>query len=128
MAMPFGGSTDNLVEGGGYLPSLAGRPLTVLRQPWHRTRLPWRVGGGRSAPARSSPQTSLAEMTTMHDGYGLGLCQPDPPGTVGHGGEHVGYTSLAGCRPEQGVVVVVLSNDMIDTSAVAGPLVDAVSD
>ena len=56
------------------------------------------------------------------------LYQPDPPGTVGHGGEHVGYTSLAGCLPEHGVVVVVLSNDDIDTSAVAEPLVDTVSD
>ena len=129
MAMPFGGSTDNLEEGGGYLPSLAGAS----------------VDGAAAAMASDSPalarwwrafcagevvsQTSLAEMTTMHDGYGLGLYQPDPPGTVGHGGEHVGYTSLAGCLPEQGVVVVVLSNDdMIDTSAVAEPLVDAVTD
>ncbi len=128
MAMPFGGSTDILEEGGGSLPSLAGAS----------------VDGAAAAMASDSPalarwwrafcageivsETSLAEMTTMHDGYGLGLYAPDPPGTVGHGGEHVGYMSLAGCLPEQGVVVVVLGNDMIDTSAVAEELVDAVSD
>jgi hypothetical protein len=32
---------------------------------------------------------------------------------------------LAGCRPEEGMVVVVPSKDMIDTSVVAEPLVDA---
>jgi len=30
-------------------------------------------------------------------------------------------------RPEQGMVVVVLSNDVTDTILVAGPLVDAVA-
>ena len=71
-------------------------------------------------------QASLTEMTTMHDGYGLGLYEPDPPGTVGHGGEHVGYVSLAGCLPEDGAVVVVLSNDEVDLSPIAQGLVDAV--
>jgi CubicO group peptidase (beta-lactamase class C family) len=72
-------------------------------------------------------QASLTQMATMQDGYGLGLYQPDPPGTVGHGGEHIGYTSLAGCLPRDGIVVVVLDNrsaDVIDVSAIAGPLVD----
>ena len=62
----------------------------------------------------------------MHDGYGLGLYEPDPAGTVGHSGEHIGYMALAGCLPEDGAVVVVLSNDVgIDLSAIAGPLVAA---
>lgn len=59
--------------------------------------------------------------------YGLGLYEPDPPGTVGHGGEGIGYVSLAGCLPASGVVVVVLSNEMIDISPVAGSLVNALS-
>jgi D-alanyl-D-alanine carboxypeptidase len=125
MAMPFGKSTDVLEEGGGYLPSLAGAS----------------VDGAAAAMASDSPalarwwrafcageivsEGSLTEMTTMHDGYGLGLYQPDPPGTVGHGGEHVGYVSLAGCLPEDGVVVAVLSNSTADLSAIAGPLVRA---
>ena len=62
----------------------------------------------------------------MRDGYGLGLYEPDPPGTVGHGGEHVGYTSLAGCLPNDGIVLVVVANgNAVDLSAVAGPLVEA---
>ena len=61
----------------------------------------------------------------MHDGYGLGLYEPDPRGTVGHGGEHEGYVSLAGCLLEHGAVVVVLSNRVVDISPVAGSLVNA---
>ena len=64
----------------------------------------------------------------MQDGYGLGLYEPDPRGTVGHGGEHEGYTSLAGCLPEDGSVIVVLSNDEgVDLSTIAQPLIDAVA-
>lgn len=127
MAMPFGESTDVLEEGGGFLPSLAAATSD----------------GAAAAMASDSPslarwwrafcageivsQASLTEMTTMHDGYGLGLYRPDPPGMVGHSGEHIGYMALAGCLPKDGVVVVVLSNDVgVDLSAIAGPLVDAV--
>ncbi|MEX1263164.1 MAG: serine hydrolase domain-containing protein [Actinomycetota bacterium] len=127
MAMPFAKSTAILEKGGGFLPSLA---LTSVGP-----------AGGMASDSASLArwwrafcageivsQGSLTEMTTMHDGYGLGLYEPDPPGTVGHGGEHEGYVSLAGCLPEDGSVVVVLSNSEIDISAVAEPLVDALSD
>jgi D-alanyl-D-alanine carboxypeptidase len=127
MAMPNGGSTDILEEGGGFLPSLA---LTSVGP-----------AGGMASDSASLArwwrafcageivsEDSLTEMTTMHDRYGLGLYEPDPPETVGHGGKHEGYVSLAGCLPEDGSVVVVLSNNMIDISAVAEPLVDALSD
>ena len=125
MAMPYGRSTDILEEGGGFLPSLA---LTSVGP-----------AGGMASDSASLArwwlalcageivsQASLTEMTTMHDGYGLGLYEPDPPGTVGHGGEHVGYASLAGCVPADGAVVVVLSNDVIDLSPIAQRLIDAV--
>ncbi len=126
MAMPFGESTDVLEAGGGYLPSLAaatsdGAAAAMASDSPSLARW-WRAfcAGEIVSPA------SLTEMTTMHDGYGLGLYQPDPPGTVGHGGEHIGYTALAGCLPKDGVVVVVLSNDVgVDLSAIAGRLVDA---
>jgi D-alanyl-D-alanine carboxypeptidase len=126
MAMPFGKSTDVLKRGGGYLPSRAGAS----------------IDGAAAAMASDSPslarwwralcageivsQASLTEMTTFVDGYGLGLYQPDPPGTVGHGGEHIGYVSLAGCMPADGVAFAVLVNrnaDVVDVSAVAAPLV-----
>ena len=58
MAMPDGGSTDVLETGGGFLPSLAltsDGPAARWRR-MHR-RLP--AGGGRSAPARSSPKPRL---------------------------------------------------------------------
>ena len=45
---------------------------------------------------------------------------------MGHGGEDIGYVSLAGCMPTSGVVAVVLSSEMIDTSPVAGSLASAV--
>jgi hypothetical protein len=124
MAMPYGGSTDVVQEGGGFLPSLAlasdGPAASMASDSLSLAR--WRA----FCAGEIVSEAALTEMTTMHDGYGLGLYLPDPPGTVGHGGEHEGYVSLAGCRPEDGTVVVVLNNDMIDTSVVAEPLVNAV--
>ena len=41
---------------------------------------------------------------------------------VGHAGEHVGYVAWAGCLPEDGSVVVVLSNRVVeDIGAMARP-------
>jgi D-alanyl-D-alanine carboxypeptidase len=125
MAMPDGKSTAVLEEGGGYLPSLAGAtsdgPAAAMASDSPSLAHWWRA----FCAGEIVSQASLTEMTTMHDGYGLGLYEPDPPGTVGHGGEHVGYVSLAGCLPEHGAVVVVLSNQLVDISAVAGRLVGA---
>lgn len=127
MAMPGGRSVAALRKGGGYLPFLA----SVSSH------------GGAAAMASDAPslarwwralcageivsQASVTEMTTMHHGYGLGLYEPDPPGTVGHGGASSGYVSQAGCMPDPGIVVVVLSNRMIDTSLVAGSLLDTLT-
>ena len=127
MAMPYGGSTDVLEIGGGFLPSLAltsDGPAASMASDSASLARWWRA----FCAGEIVSQASMTEMTTMHDGYGLGLYEPDPPGTVGHGGEHEGYVSLAGCLPEDGSVVVVLSNNLIDTSAVAAPLVGALSD
>jgi D-alanyl-D-alanine carboxypeptidase len=125
MAMPYGESTDALEIGGGFLPSLAltsDGPAAAMASDSPSLARWWRA----FCAGEIVSQASLTEMTTMHDGYGLGLYEPDPPGTVGHGGEHEGYMSLAGCLPERDAVVVVLSNHLVDTSAIAGPLVDAV--
>jgi len=65
-------------------------------------------------------------MTTFQDGYGPGLFSLYA-GAVGHGGEHIGYVAWAGCRPEEGLVVVVLSNRVVESiGAMARPLVKAV--
>ena len=59
----------------------------------------------------------------------LGLYNPGNPyaQVVGHTGEHDGYVAWAGCLPEDGSVVVVLSNHVVeDIGGMAEPLVDAV--
>ena len=127
MAMPFGGSTAALDEGGGYLPSLVAATSN----------------GSGAAGASDSPslarwwrafcagevvsQASLIEMTTFHEGfYGLGLMSLYG-GAVGHGGYHIGYVAWAGCRPEDGSLIVVLSHRVVeDILAMAIPLVAAV--
>jgi hypothetical protein len=45
---------------------------------------------------------------------------------VGHTGQNFGYVSWAGCLPEEGAVVVVLSDvEFDDIGGMARPLVDA---
>jgi D-alanyl-D-alanine carboxypeptidase len=131
MAMPGGQSTAALKKGGGYLPFLAAAS----------------ADGAAAAMASDAPslarwwqafcageivsQTSLNEMATLHDGYGLGLY--DVAGSseqaVGHTGEGIigyDYVSWAGCLPEDGSVIVVLSNRVVeDIGGMALPLVEA---
>ncbi len=135
MAMPDGESSAAFEEGGGYLPSLAGATAagavggmssdspTLGR--W------WRAfcAGEIVSPA------SLTEMAAFDDGYGLGLYEiadlglneiADPYGSgVGHFGQHIGFVSWAACLPADGLVVVVLSNGLVDISAIALALADA---
>ena len=73
-------------------------------------------------------QASLTEMTTFHDGYGLGLLDVADPyaRAVGHTGQDIGYVAWAGCLPEDGAVLVVLSNRVVaDIGGMARPLVVA---
>ncbi len=63
------------------------------------------------------------------DGYGLGLF--DVAGSdavsIGHAGSNFGYVSWAGCLPEEGAVIVVLSTYRFDDiGGMAGPLIEAV--
>jgi D-alanyl-D-alanine carboxypeptidase len=127
MAMPEGESTAALEKGGGYLPSLAGAtasgPAGGMASDSPSLARWWRAfcAGEIVSPA------SLTEMTTFHDGYGLGLYNPYG-GVVGHTGQHVGYVAWAGCLPEDGSVVVVLSNRVVDNiGAIAAPLIDVVT-
>jgi hypothetical protein len=73
-------------------------------------------------------QDSLTGLTTFHDGCGLGLYNVANPyaQAVGHTGEHIGYVAWAGCLPEDGSVLVVLSNRVVeDMGGMARPLVIA---
>jgi D-alanyl-D-alanine carboxypeptidase len=132
MAMPGGHSTAALKKGGGYLPFLAAAS-----------------DGAAAAMASDAPslarwwqafcageivsQASLNEMTTFHDGYGLGLYNVADPyaQAVGHTGGGIPaapYVAWAGCLPEDGSVIVVLSNHMVDDiGGMAEPLVEAAS-
>jgi D-alanyl-D-alanine carboxypeptidase len=131
MAMPGGQSTAALKKGGGYLPFLAAAS----------------AGGAAAGMASDAPslarwwqafcageivsQASLNEMTTLKDGYGLGLYYVADPyaQAVGHTGGGISgydYVSWAGCLPEDGSVVVVLSNRIVeDIGGMARPLVEA---
>ena len=127
MAMPNGESTAALKKGSGYLPSLAGAtsagPAGAMASDAPSLARWWRA----FCAGEIVSQASLNEMTTFDDGYGLGLYAPYG-GTVGHAGEHVGYVSWAGCLPEDGSVIVVLSNRVVDNiGAMAGSLVTAVT-
>ena len=133
MAMPGGQSPAALKKGGGYLPFLAA--VTA--------------DGAAAAMASDAPslarwwqafcagqivsQASLNEMTTLHDGYGLGLYDVADPyahalGHTGGGIPAAPYVAWAGCLPESGSVVVVLTNRLFDDiGGMALPLVEAAS-
>jgi D-alanyl-D-alanine carboxypeptidase len=119
IAMENGQSTDVLEAVGGFLPSLAltsDGPAAAMASDSVSLARWWRA----LCAGEIVSQASLTEMTTMHDGNGLGLFEVDPPGAVGHLGEDVGGVSLAGCLPESGVVFAVLANrngDVVGPSA-----------
>ncbi len=126
MAMPYGESTAALEKGGGYLPSIASAtsgPTTGSMATDSRSLANWWQA---FCAGEIVSQASLNEMATLQDGYGLGLYNPYA-GAVGHTGEDIGYVAWAGCLPEDGSVIVVLNNRVVeDIGTMAGPLVDAV--
>jgi CubicO group peptidase (beta-lactamase class C family) len=129
MAMPAGEPTAAIEKGGGYLPSLADAssagPAGAIASDSRSLARWWRA----LCSGDIVSGTSLTEMSTFTDGYGLGLFNPAQPyaQAVGHTGQNVGYVAWAGCLPEDGSVVVVLTNHVVeDIGAMADPLVDAV--
>ena len=133
MAMPDGESRAALEKGGGYLPSLsdassAGAAGAIASDSTSLARW-WRA----FCAGEIVSEASLTEMSTFVDGpsgYGLGLYNPADPYAVavGHTGGNFGYVSWAGCLPEDGAVVVVLSDvEFDDIGGMARPLVEAVT-
>jgi len=138
MAMPAGESHAVLEIRGGYLPSLANATAynasggiasdSVSLARW------WRA----FCAGEIVSQASLTEMSTFepaeHIGsYGLGLYNPAngyAAASFGHTGQLPGYMSWAGCLPEDGAVIVVLTNHEVDdghlawSHGLARPLVD----
>lgn len=128
MAMPAGESAAALEKGGGYLPSLADAssagPAGAMASDSRSLARWWRA----FCAGEILTQGSLTEMTTFHDGYGLGLYDVAEPyaEAVGHTGENFGYVAWAGCLPQDGSVIVVLSNRIVQNiGAMARPLVAA---
>ena len=133
MAMPRGESRDAIRQGGGYLSSrsdtsdgpaggMASDTISLAR--W------WRAFCAGEVVSKES----LDSMTTFYENgeldYGLGLFNPfyqqGSPNAVGHLGSSFGYKAAAGCLPQQGVVFVVLTNNVaIDSQALAVPLLRA---
>ncbi len=137
MAMPAGASTAVLGARGGYLPSLASATA-------------YHASGAIASDSRSLAQwwralcagevisqMSLTEMSAFEPtdlgGYGLGLYNPASGYAegIGHTGQLPGYMSWAACLPEDGAVIVVLTNHEIAdghyafSHGLALPLVDA---
>lgn len=128
MAMPAGESTAALELGGGYLPSIAsataGGPAAAIASDSPSLARWWRA----FCAGEIVSQMSLTEMATLVDEYGLGLFEVADPyaAGLGHVGADYGFASWAGCLPEQGAVVVVLTNHEVDDiGGMARPLVAA---
>ena len=127
MAMPLGEPATALRRGGGFLPSVSDAssagPAGAIASDTPSLAHWWRA----FCAGEIVSQDSLTEMSTMDDGYGLGLHDYDYPGAVGHTGGNFGYATWAGCVPDADAVIVVLTNQFVDNiGLMAAPLVAAV--
>ena len=120
MAMPAGASHDVLAIRGGYLPSLATATAyeTIASDSRSLARW-WRA----LCAGEIVSQSSLTEMSTfqpepLSGGYGLGMYNPANgyATAFGHTGQIPGYMSWAGCLPDEGAVIVALTNHEVDDS------------
>ncbi len=130
LAMPRSEPRAALEQGGGYLPSIAdasssGPAGSIASDSISLARW-WRA----FCAGQIVSQASLTEMAAFvggPDGYGLGLFDIAGRGSVGHAGSNFGYVSWAGCLPEDGAVIVILSTYQFDDIiGMAAPLVGAV--
>ena len=94
-------------------------PTRRSREPaarWPGTRSTWPRGAGHLFAGDLVTPASLAQMTTFDQGaeYGLGLERMTgvfgPGAAFGHGGNKPGFGSILVVRPEQSIVVVVMTN------------------
>ena len=135
LAMPGGASHDVLKIRGGYIPSLAtAKAYHTIASDSRSLARWWRA----LCAGEIVSQSSLTEMSTfqpaaLSGGYGLGMYNPANgyATAFGHTGQIPGYMSWAGCLPDDGAVIVVLTNHEVDDSqhyafshALARPLVD----
>jgi len=124
MALPNGMSRTEWNEGGGYLPSIASATGynqfatdSVSLAHW------WQA----LCSGELISQDSLTTMATFVDGYGLGLTDVTTPYAVsfGHPGSDIGFIAWAGCLPDSGSVIAVLSNTGVEDITMMRPVVVA---
>ncbi len=123
MALPDAMSPAEWKKGRGYLPSIASATLGPTTGSIATDSLSLAHWWQAFCAGEIVSQDSLNEMTDFEGGYGLGLYQPYA-GAVGHTGMDIGYVAWAGCLPDDGTVIVVLTNQVFeDIGLMAGPLV-----
>jgi D-alanyl-D-alanine carboxypeptidase len=129
IAMPSGASAHTFTKVGGILPSLA-KATAEIAEANMASDAPSLVRWWRAFCAgQVVSQASLDEMTDFRKRpeYGLGIWdrqgEYSSKGALGQPGESFGYTSIALCFPDPGIVVVVLANaDEHDVGTTAGNL------
>ncbi len=131
MAMPGGESTAVLELGGGYLPSLASAtvdgPAAAVASVSPSLARWWRAfcAGEIVSQATLTEMSTFADTFVLDGGYGLGLFNPAHGFArgVGHTGvglgvEHIaesyGYLAWAACLPEEGAVIAILTNRLVE--------------
>jgi D-alanyl-D-alanine carboxypeptidase len=134
MAMPFGDSADTFDDLGGYLPTLAAATALSSEGAMASDSLSLARWFRGLCAGKIVSAASLDEMTDFDErpGYGLGIIDRraeygSDSGALGHTGALFGFTTVALCFQQQGIVVVVLANAEHDVDTVAGNLVQAAS-
>jgi D-alanyl-D-alanine carboxypeptidase len=138
VAMPRGGPSTLLDAKGGYVPSLATASAhhasgAIASDSPSLARWWLALCSGRIVSQASLTAMSTFQPAPNIDGYGLGLYNPaiGYADGFGHTGELPGYMSWAACLPDEGAVIVVLTNHYVDdgqwaySHGLARPLVDA---
>lgn len=124
MAMPNAMSPAEWREGRGFLPSIAS--ATAYNQ-FASSSLSLAHWWQALCSGELISQESLTTMATFVDGYGLGLTDATAPyaASFGHPGSDIGFIAWAGCLPDSGSVVAVLSNTGVEDITMMQPLVSA---
>ena len=135
MAMPSGASADTFDEVGGFLPSLAAATAFNSEGAMASDSLSLARWFRRLCAGEVVSPASLSEMADFgkRPEYGLGLIDRrgeygGSSGALGHTGHLPGFTTVALCFQNPGIVVVVLANaDEHDVDTTAGALWRAAS-
>lgn len=138
-AMPRGEASPSLEARGGYLPSLASATAYhasgAIASDSRSLATWWRAlcAGEIVSRASLTEMSAFQPEPNLKDGYGLGMYNPANGYArgFGHTGELPGYMSWAACLPDEGAVIVVLTNHYVEdgqwaySHGLARPLVEA---